>query len=230
VGPALMHTEPVLTPAGGEPAYPDEGGRQYLTELAIQAIDLSDTFAALFATPFPEWGAELAAPPGMSTAGGRLSKQHIGLRSPGGGTLVIGTVDRSARRAEMRSYRRVDEVHRERFGFRFPISPSAYVDLTGRIRRFLQDEGFEVKQEGDGGGGSSARSSWVLWLVAVLLLLLAVGGAAVGLWVWRSRQVAVTVPGAAYGWPAGVPVQSSPALPPGWPAMPVPAPPPAPAP
>lgn len=160
--------------AGGEKARTGPR-RAYLTELATKAFDLADTFNLMFEEPFVGWKAELAKP-GMSTAGGKQALHHIGLLAQGGGTLVIGHIDSSTNKAEIRTYERVDAMHRERFQSPFPIAPEDWDAFANKVARFLRTEGFTITLVDTGVQRrplEASRGVPVLWVVLGGLLIAA---------------------------------------------------------
>jgi hypothetical protein len=79
------------------------------TRLARKFTTLADLVTdgfAEFRIGAGSWGAELTAPEGMSTAGGKQRLQHLRLRPrrPGYPTLIGGSVDAEDRYAELRDY------------------------------------------------------------------------------------------------------------------------------
>src|SRR6185503_7112314 len=119
------------------------------THVAMQALDLSDVFHAMFRKRLPGWRVEMAHP-SMSTGAGRQALQHIALRRAEGGdegSLVIGSVDTTGRRAELRAYRRVDAMFRERHQRPLPITMPDWTTFTAQVTGFLQEEGFRVTIE-----------------------------------------------------------------------------------
>ncbi len=150
--------------------------RAYLTELATKACDLADTFNLMFEEPFVGWRAEVAKP-GMSTAGGKQALQHIGLLAQGGGTLVIGHIDQSTNQAEIRTYERVDTMHRERFHSPFPIAPEDWDSFATKVARFLRTEGFTITLVDTGVSRrprTASRGVPVLWVLLGGILIAAV--------------------------------------------------------
>ena len=151
---ATGQVEHVMTPPRGVSVETGPDAGALYTRLALRAVDLSDTFNALFTQPMPGWRIEMGRP-GMSTAGGRQSLQHIGLRGPNGGTIVVGSVDPGAQRAEVRSYRRLDAMFRERYKRGIPIRAADWDRFVQRIVQFLDEEGLTVSVES--GAGFAAR-------------------------------------------------------------------------
>lgn len=157
--------------------------RALMTELATQALDLSDTFNVMFEGKFVSYQLDLAKP-GMSTAGGKHAVQHIALHAQNGGSLVIGSVDTPAKRAELRSHARVANMHRQRFGTDLTITRGEWGDFLDRAERFLRDEGLDVEREPEPAGASPAdfgvpagetrmARGVPVWLAIVLAVVLA---------------------------------------------------------
>lgn len=220
---AVGQIEQVMTPPRGV-SVPDGGQADGLyTRMALKAVDLSDTFNALFGQPMPGWRAEMGRP-GMSTAGGRQALQHIGLRGSDGGTLVVGSVDPTAARAEIRSYRRVDAMFRERYRRPIPIRAPDWDRFAQRLVQFLKEEGIAVRVDSGAGGRDDETDALdappssfpVAWVALGCLVVALIAG--VVTWTLMTRPAA----------PVG-PVLSAPMMPPGaMPAWPAPAGPPGP--
>lgn len=159
--------------------------RALMTELATQAMDLSDTFNIIFENRFVGLTIDLAKP-GMSTAGGKQAVQHIAMHAQGGGSLVIGSVDTKTKRADLRSYDRLISMHRQRFGTELPIAEADWMSFLERAEKFLREEGLAVTREAETVGGSPAdfgeRQStaprtvpvWVAVVIAAVLIVLAI--------------------------------------------------------
>jgi hypothetical protein len=154
-----------------------------MTELATQALDLSDTFNVMFETLFVGFQVDLAKP-GMSTAGGKQAVQHIALHAQDGGSLVVGSVDTPGRRAELRSHTRLVSMHRQRFRTELPIAAADWRAFLDSAEKFLCEEGLQVDREPEAAGslpadfgvpaGESAPSRGVpVWLAIAIALLLA---------------------------------------------------------
>ena len=221
---ATGQLEHVMTPPQGTVAPPADPNDGLYTRMALKAVDLSDTFNALFGEPMPGWRAEMGRP-GMSTAGGRQALQHIGLKGSGGGTLVVGTVDAAAARCEIRSYRRVDQMFRERYRRPLPIRAPDWDRFAHRLVEFFREEGMAVRVESGAGTGRDdeteeldvpSGSSSLAWIAIACLLVALVAG--VVTWAILTRTPAPPpAPAAIPGWPA--------AAPPGaWPTSPSPPP------
>jgi hypothetical protein len=92
------------------------------------------------------YSVELSAPEGESTAGGKQALQHVKLVPDGGGpTLVIGTANAVEKLAEMRTYKHVDELHRQRFkGAPFDVQMGEYETVVEAARKFFTDYKYTV--------------------------------------------------------------------------------------
>lgn len=219
---ATGQLEHVMTPPRGTAAPPADPNDGLYTRMALKAVDLSDTFNALFGAPMPGWRAEMGRP-GMSTAGGRQALQHIGLRGSDGGTLVVGTVDASAARAELRSYRRLDAAFRERYRRPLPIRSPDWDRFAQRLVQFFREEGIAVRVESGAGGRDEDTeeietrqgSSSLAWILIGCLVVAILAG--ILTWVLLTRQPAAAPAAlpAPPGWPVAAP-------PPAWPAPPAP--------
>jgi hypothetical protein len=89
---------------------------------------------------------ELSAPDGPSTGGGKQALQHVKLvPEQGGTTLVVGTANAGEKIAELRTFKHVDEMHRQRFkGAAFEADPTQYEALIGAARAFFTDYKYTV--------------------------------------------------------------------------------------
>jgi hypothetical protein len=92
------------------------------------------------------YSVELSAPEGESTAGGKQALQHVKLVPDGAGpTLVIGTANAVEKLAELRTYKHVDEMHRQRFkGAPFDVNLGDYDMLVDACRKFFTDYKYTV--------------------------------------------------------------------------------------
>jgi hypothetical protein len=92
------------------------------------------------------YNVELSAPEGESTAGGKQALQHVKLvPERGGPTLLIGTANAVEKAAELRSYKHVDEMHRQRFkGAPFDADPTQYEALLEAARAFFTEYKYTV--------------------------------------------------------------------------------------
>src|SRR4051794_5996562 len=92
------------------------------------------------------YSVELSAPEGESTAGGKQALQHVKLVPDGGGpTLVIGTANAVEKLAELRTYKHVDEMHRQRFkGAPFDVQMGEYESVVEAARKFFTDYKYTV--------------------------------------------------------------------------------------
>jgi hypothetical protein len=121
-----------------------------LTTFANQAVSLAEIFNVGFAKRRVEgpslYSVELSAPDGPSTAGGKQAIQHLKLIPEGGGaTLLIGTVNMVEHQVELRTFRHVDELHRQRFkGAPFGGEPASYQQLLDAIGVFLSERKYAV--------------------------------------------------------------------------------------
>lgn len=163
---------------------PGDGARVLHTAVAIQALDLAQSFDEKFSDVLPGFRAELAKP-GMSTAGGKQSRQHITLYGASAVSVVIGSFDRAASVVELRSYGHVSAAYRQRFGVAFPVREVAYKGFVVKVARYFHDDEIVVRVDVDppgspAAGRSDAASSptWV-WLVIVAFAVVVAAGAAI---------------------------------------------------
>jgi hypothetical protein len=125
-------------------------GESKHTMFASKAVGLAEMFNYAMAKHRLDgpvvYVAQLSAPDGPSTEGGKQALQHVKLVPEGGGpTLVIGSAHLVDQTAELRTYAAVDDMHRQRFkGSPFPAEPEAYDALLERIQGFFDDREFRV--------------------------------------------------------------------------------------
>ena len=124
-------------------------GEQQHTVFAGQAVGLAELFKFGFANKRLDgavnYTPELSAPDGPSTAGGKQALQHIKLVPEAGATLVIGTANVVDKSCELRTYRHMDDVHRQRFkGAPFPADPTKYAALLEELRTFFVGQHYTV--------------------------------------------------------------------------------------
>jgi hypothetical protein len=124
-------------------------GEQQHTAFAGQAVGLAELFKYGFGQKQLEgpvaYTPELSAPEGTSTAGGKQPLQHIKLVSPSGATLVIGTAHIVDKSCELRTFRHMDDVHRQRFkGQPFNADPEKYSKLLEELRSFFAAQHYTV--------------------------------------------------------------------------------------
>lgn len=126
--------------------------QQQITTFAGQAISLSDMFKFSVGKSVLDgavkYRAELSAPDGPSTAGGKQALQHVTLVPVGEGgaaRLLIGTANVVEKQAELRTFNHVDGLHRQRFkGTPFAVDAAKYGELLEAIRRFFADQKYKV--------------------------------------------------------------------------------------
>lgn len=110
---------------------------------AIQASDLASAFNEALKKVRLEpgdYGVELTAPEGPSTAGGVQAMQHVRLvpTRPGFSTLVIGHANHADGRAELRTYDYVDATHWQRFRRPLALDRSQYDQALGLAKQMLE--------------------------------------------------------------------------------------------
>jgi len=124
------------------------------TQFAQAAFDYSSYFATTFANT--EIGGScarkphLVAPEGMSTAGGKLVRQHIILRPVVDGfpALTVGAVDVSKGAATLRTFGFLRKAHMARYGNRpFDLEGVSYQTFLGQAQEFFARQGMRVDLE-----------------------------------------------------------------------------------
>lgn len=118
------------------------------TRYAREASDLSVEFVkALGGERLGPYVAELTGPEGVSTRGGELAVLHVRLVARDGSpALHVGTVQVKTASAELRSYERLDAIHRGRYESAVPVDRGAYEAFLSRVDGFLKDQGFRSQR------------------------------------------------------------------------------------
>jgi hypothetical protein len=124
-------------------------GDQQHTAFAGAAVGLAELFKYGFAKKRLEgavnYTPELSAPEGTSTGGGKQSLQHVKLVPDSGATLVIGTANIVDKSCELRTFRHMDDVHRQRFkGQPFNTDPEQYGKLLEDLKTFFVGQHYTV--------------------------------------------------------------------------------------
>ncbi|MCA9553757.1 MAG: hypothetical protein KC933_27195 [Myxococcales bacterium] len=117
---------------------------------AQQAMELSDLFSYKFAAlrfgRTPVRRLKLQEPDGPSTAGGRHARQSLVLVSDDDPhqSLVVGWVDTTMHRSEVKSLKSLDQVHQARFGRALDLEPPEWERLLAELRGFLRIHRIDV--------------------------------------------------------------------------------------
>jgi hypothetical protein len=124
-------------------------GDQQHTAFAGQAIGLAELFRYSFSKKRLDgpinYTPELSAPEAPSTGGGKQPLQHVKLVPDAGATLVIGTANIVDKSCELRTFRHMDDVHRQRFkGQPFGADPDKYAALLEDLRTFFVNQHYTV--------------------------------------------------------------------------------------
>jgi hypothetical protein len=119
------------------------------TAFAGQAIGLAELFKYGFSKKRLEgpinYTPELSAPEAPSTGGGKQPLQHVKLVPDAGATLVIGTANIVEKSCELRTFRHMDDVHRQRFkGQPFGADATQYGALLEDLRAFFVGQHYTV--------------------------------------------------------------------------------------
>jgi hypothetical protein len=128
----------------------DEG--ELRTRFAMQAADFSAAFRSVVGhlrLPPGGYVAELMAPEGPSTRGGRQALQRIRLvpashRFP---TLVVGSANVKSGRGHLRSFAYVDAIHQEHFGRPVDLDRGAYEEFIELVQNYFKVAQLDVEIE-----------------------------------------------------------------------------------
>ena len=114
------------------------------TEVAEQAASLSEVFnvsvALVHVQGTCEFTPELKVPEGLSTAGGRLARQHITLNPavPSESAITVGWLDVARKQSLIRTFERLRQIHEERgTGQPFPLDGPSFQTFFDQLHRFL---------------------------------------------------------------------------------------------
>lgn len=113
------------------------------------ADDVNECFQE-FSVGAAQWGVELTAPEGMSTAGGKQALQHLRMRpaQPNHPVLVAGVVNAVEKTADLRDHAHVDMIHRVRFGAPLEITEAEWEQLLRRAEVVLKVAGIRTARVG----------------------------------------------------------------------------------
>ena len=157
------------------------------TLIAAQAVGLTDYFKFLVGNKHKlSTGhvAELSAPEGESTAGGKQALQHVKLvAAQGGATIVIGHVNTVEKKAEINTYNRTQRVVGARFGNASLIDEKEYAVLVAAMQALFTERGLivvmlEDRPAGAAAGGEDAvapdgnsmKRTWIVVGVASVII------------------------------------------------------------
>jgi hypothetical protein len=115
------------------------------TAFALQALSLAETFNIMLQAERVKgpvtYRVELAAPDGMSTAGGKQATQHVKLVPEGGGTTIVcGSANGAESWAELRTFEHLKQLHAQRFkGAEIPLNRVQYNELIDKLKTFFAE-------------------------------------------------------------------------------------------
>lgn len=121
-----------------------------MTMMAQEAMDIGDHLLLMFMKRTlgedPQMRLDVAKPDGPSTEGGKKARQPLSLVpvEGSGGKVMIGWLDVSQKRVEVRSHRVVVRQHEDRYGTELKIVQPEYDELVEDLSKFLQGRGFNV--------------------------------------------------------------------------------------
>jgi hypothetical protein len=141
------------------------------------------------------WGAELTAPEGMSTQGGKHAMQHLRLRPKRRGYPVLlgGQVDLVAKTAELRDHASMRSAHETRFGTELEISFDEWEQFLRKcevVLRLANIDPHRVSASSDLTRRAVKRSGVAAWSVALFAFAVVVPLAMFVAW----RVLAVLLP------------------------------------
>jgi hypothetical protein len=121
----------------------------FATEVTGQAFALASIFKIEFgARDVTGHTPQLSEPQSPSSQSGLLMKQHITLEREGTPAIKVGWLNCAERKALLRTYDRIDQVHHLRYGAsRVRLEKRAYADLFLDLASFLRKQSYEVKIE-----------------------------------------------------------------------------------
>jgi hypothetical protein len=120
--------------------------QELMTRYAREASDLAVDFVkALGGQRLGAHVAELTGPDGISTQGGALAVMHLRLVSrEGGPALLVGNVQVREASVELRSFDRLEAIHRDRWGTPLPVERDAYDAFLAKVDAWFKDQGFRT--------------------------------------------------------------------------------------
>lgn len=121
----------------------EQNVEQLRTRLARKFTTLADEVTECFEDfqiGAGAWGAELTAPEGMSTQGGKHAMQHLRMRPKRQGYPVLlgGQVDLVAKTAELRDHAYMQSAHVTRFGTKLEITYDEWEQFLRKCEVVLQ--------------------------------------------------------------------------------------------
>lgn len=161
------------------------------TMIAAQAVGLADYFKFLVGNKHKlSTGhvAELSAPEGESTEGGKQALQHIKLvPKEGGATIVIGHVNTVEKKAEINTYGRTQGILNARFGNASLIDAKEYAGLVDAMQALFTERGMRVVMmedrpvaapasatEAEPAPAGSLNRTWIVVGVAAVVIVAAI--------------------------------------------------------
>ena len=144
VAPAtLAAARKSIVPDTSRAADREQNVEQLRTRLARKFTTLADEVTECFEDfqiGAGAWGAELTAPEGMSTQGGRHAMQHLHMRPKRRGYPVLlgGQVDLAAKTAELRDHAYMQSAHVTRFGTELEITYDEWEQFLRKCEVVLQ--------------------------------------------------------------------------------------------
>lgn len=117
------------------------------THNARKAVQLSELYASLMKElAIDGFEPQLGRPDGHSTAGGAMAKQALSLVR-GSERIAFGYVDTVAARCHLRTFGRLEELHRQRFDQPLPIDRQGYAALFVATADLARRRGMAVELE-----------------------------------------------------------------------------------
>jgi hypothetical protein len=161
------------------------------TMFAARAIGLAEMFKLLAAKPLAgnvAYQAELSAPDGPSTHGGKQAVQHIKLiPNEQSATLIAGSANGTDKTCELRTYAYIQAQHSARAkAGKFGLSKASYDEFFGQLQAFFSSQGFKVSitdvdigEQPAASAAAGASQSNRTWLIVGAIVALGIAVAAV---------------------------------------------------
>jgi hypothetical protein len=164
----------------------------------LQALSLAETFNIMLQAERVKgpvtYRVELAAPDGMSTAGGKQATQHVKLVPEGGGnTIVAGSANQAENWVELRTFEHLKLLHAQRFkGAEIPLNRVQYNELVDKLKTFFGEKMGSVVRMSEAprdvaSAAAAAKTGASGTMVMIIILVAALAAAASVTWYLTHR-------------------------------------------